>query len=826
MRCYRLGFCLLSVLLFGQPALGRGAKDDAILKDIHGDPLPRGALARMGTIRMRHPFGVVAYALAPDGGRVTSLGLDGSLVEWDTDRGSRVRGTMLKFGTFSAAAFSPDRRLVATIGYEGGSAITDKTNRTLRLWNVATGKEIVKITDSARTIGGLAFAQDGKTLASVSQGHVIHLWAIPSGKLILKMDGKEKVAMPVPLDFSPDGATLASGGNDGVIRFWNTRTGEKAREIRVPLNRKMSLPRREVYSVRFSPDGKNLASSGYLDNTVWVWDAANGKAFRRFDDQALIVREFVFTREGQGLVFWDKDFVLREVDIQTGEERRRFRHGIFPALTPDAKNLGMVSGNSIVVWDLTQGKDRQPVRGHPGRPGTMFLTPDGKTLVTGDGREVWSWDIATGRPRSTFLRRTSHTIVGVSPDSKMFVTVDRGDTTRIWTLEGKEVDRLQGPNGNFFATRVLANGKLIASKYGGDITSTNLATGKTVKLAKAPLGSVRITVAPDEARALWYSASQSFQLLNLTSGKVRWQITPADVFSPSMAFSGDGSRFAIADSGGVARPDRSSIRIHHTATGKELCHFAKGAGPFYNVALSADGRTVATGGTPDRSIHIWEINAGRVRQKLFGHGAYVQSLIFPPAGKTLISASSDGTCLVWDMTGKYVPRAPGDLDALWAALASPDAAKAYQAILALTDVPAKTVPFLATKVQPEKPVPAADLVRLIIDLNSKNLPTRSKAIADLEKLDELAEPALRKALGERPTVELRRRIDGLLTRLPRLVTSLETIRQLRAVEALERMGTPDAIKVLDMIAKGAPGGYLTRDAQASLLRLSGAKRNR
>ena len=109
--------------------------------------------------------------------------------------------------------------------------------------------------------------------------------------------------------------------------------------------------------------------------------------------------------------------------------------------------------------------------------------------------------------------------------------------------------------------------------------------------------------------------------------------------------------------------------------------------------------------------------------------------------------------------------------------------------------------------------------RLIDDLDSARFAVRAKASDELGKLGSLAGPALRKALAARPPLEARQRLEQLLNKLDGPITSPETLQMLRALEVLERIGTPEARQILLSLAKGAPEAALTQEAKASLERL-------
>src|SRR5262249_47819702 len=170
--------------------------------------------------------------------------------------------------------------------------------------------------------------------------------------------------------------------------------------------------------------------------------------------------------------------------------------------------------------------------------------------------------------------------------------------------------------------------------------------------------------------------------------------------------------------------------------------------------------------------------------------------------RTVASAGHDSTVLVWDVTGQMVGgRLPvrtlsrTELEALWTELGSPNAARAHRALWGLVCAPAQSLPYLHEHL---KPPPAPDpqrLARLLADLESDRFEERQKAAEALEGLGELAEPALRKALAEKPSPELRRRAAELLEKLDSL-QSPQWLRQLRALEVIERSGTPEARRVL------------------------------
>jgi hypothetical protein len=168
------------------------------------------------------------------------------------------------------------------------------------------------------------------------------------------------------------------------------------------------------------------------------------------------------------------------------------------------------------------------------------------------------------------------------------------------------------------------------------------------------------------------------------------------------------------------------------------------------------------------------------------------------------------------------PLQAGDLEGIWKDFTQNDDAgtkKARQGIAAMIQAPQLAVPFLKERL---KPVPRPDAKRIeqcLVDLDSGNFKTREKAMSELEALGELALPALDKKLADKTlSVEARRRMEALAQK-PRTVLSGGELRNLRAVEVLEGIGTPDAKAVLDTLAHGGEGAVLTEQARRALARL-------
>jgi hypothetical protein len=241
------------------------------------------------------------------------------------------------------------------------------------------------------------------------------------------------------------------------------------------------------------------------------------------------------------------------------------------------------------------------------------------------------------------------------------------------------------------------------------------------------------------------------------------------------------------------------------------------------LAFSPDGRYLAMAQeTP--AIHLWDVLAGGEVGRLEGHEGGVVSLLFSGDGKHLFSGGSDTTVLSWDLarfTGRPAGRAARllakDREVLWADLSSADAARAFAAMRKLYASPEQAVGLLRQRLRPAEAAPTARLARLIAELDS-GLEQRRRAEAELQRLGERAEPALRRALAEGPPLGPRQRLERLLALSTAPRAGL--LRELRALEVLEWIGSAEARRMIQGLAEGAPGASLTREAGSAGQRLS------
>jgi len=831
--------------------------------DLQGNPLPPGALARMGAVRLWHKQFFQSVAFSPDLKILASVKMfDESTVRlWEAATCQEICTLKEHDGKIWSFAFSPDGKILASGG-----------DQTIRLWEVATGKEIRSLKGDQGRIHAIAFSPDGKILASGSADKTLRLWELATGNEIRALQGHEG-----GIAFSPDGKTLASSTVEKTIRLtnlWETAAGKESRTLK------------GHGSVAFSPDGKTLASWVIGDQTIRLWDVATDKEIRTLRYSAPAYQgnyAVAFSPDGKTLASASVDNTLRLWEATTGKQvhilRLPFLATAVPdswnqtwsvAFSPDGKSLASWTHDTLRLWDVATGK--QIRKGHDGAISSVAFSPDGKTLVSRSVDRVLLWEAATGKEIHPLdgLDGASAS-VAFSPDGQMLASwqADRDAATiRLCdAATGKEIHSLKGPDGQIQLVAFSGDGKTLASagNHGDDWTIRlwETATGTEIRTFKGHDGAISSVAFSPDGKTLASSSLWKLRLWEATTGK-EIRSLKGRIFS--VAFSPDGKTLAsVVNDLEPGHRDDWTIRLWEAATGKEM-HILKGHDKrIRSITFSPDGKTLASWGLEDATIRLWEAATGKEIRTLKGHDKWISSVAFSPDGKTLASAgdqtirlweaatgkvlhafkghssdvsciafsldgktlasgSDDTTVLVWDVYGD-AQRSPAelsgkDLDTLWSELASDEAAHAYGAMAILVRAHGASVPFLKKKARPVEPVGPQRLAQLIGDLDSKEFDVRRKAGQALEQLGDQAETALRRVLDGNPSLEVQQRVQTLLEKEKTRPWEGERLRLYRVIQVLEAIGTPEAQALLKTLAAGAPSSRLTQEAQASLERLA------
>jgi RNA polymerase sigma factor (sigma-70 family) len=796
--------------------------------DQQGDPLPPEAIARLGTIRWRLDGHTAdALAVSPDGKSLVAVNAANGTTVFDVATGKAVRRIPEK-PELHKEWLGPQFWSVSALSANGRTAALIPNGGTIHLIDLATGEEARQKLKPGGIIQRAALSSDGRIFAVWIDHGLVQVWDVPTGKLLRELTTVRKqnsTWMPRWLALSADGKTLAWVGEDVAcpIHVVDLVTGKEVRRLE-----EHDGSERQVC---LSPNGEFLvASSG--DGLVQLWDVKQGRILHKWTGRknSIPLPYAFFALDGKKIVLYQPGDAIRLIEIATGKELWHVPRGTVSsvqdayAIAPDGKTLyyswgggpvvyryEMATGKRILVpgemsegfgdiafapkeeilysvsddgvlraWETTTGKETRPLRA-----GTWgMLSPGGSLAVKGTREGFDLLDIATNE-----VRLHGEGWPRFSRDGRIVAAEGKNSIAILDTATGKQVSKLAGypsfpslhsftPDGKRFAA-------LCESGNGGVLRMWECATGQEVRSPPLPLCEVATLLFSPDGRMVVVGAPRGtpgLLVVETATGQQRQHIRfdkllPAWTWPPTMFFSPDGEYLLIGDgANGVSIVD-----------------------PFTSALLHR-------------------------RQDHRGH---VGRMVFSPSNRRLATSSGDGTALVWNADDFLRPARPKpvalartDLEALWSDLAGADAAKAALAIRTLTQDPAQAVAWMRDHLPaapaPPKPDPKR-MDQLLKDLDSDEFEVRKRAEQEIETLAEAARPALEKTLSGQPSLDMRRAVERLLTKLES-GGSPQQLQSIRAVEVLEHLAMPEARQLLQKLADGAPEARLTREAKAALER--------
>jgi WD40 repeat protein len=374
-------------------------------------------------VRLKHywPSRVI---YSPDGKTLASAGSGPTIRRWDSatakELGLESEGHL---SAVAAVAISADGKVVASGGED------------VRLWDPATGKLLRKMAVKG-PVTCLAFAPNGKTLASGGLDRIVSLWDVETGKAIAEFKPHNNSVRG--LAFSGDGKWLASGDSQATIRVWDVKEGKKVQEID---NKSLT----ENLALVFGPDGQSIICAGAWNDTSFL--PRKGQTIKIQGKEVKLDSDFVLNLQGVTMTRKEGDYVL-QWDVKTGKEVRRFG-GLRDALrsvacSADGKLVAAASKDGkICIWDTGTGKDRLYIVAHPGQASAAFVaspclafSPDGKTLASAStDHTIRLWDVTTARETGQFRAADSaFSSIAFAPDGKTLISGSADTGVIVWDV--------------------------------------------------------------------------------------------------------------------------------------------------------------------------------------------------------------------------------------------------------------------------------------------------------------------------------------------------------------------------------------------------------
>lgn len=459
--------------------------------------------------------------------------------------------------------------------------------------------ELAVQTGHALTLTSVALSADGRLLASASEDQTIKLWDTNAGTELRTLKGHTSAVNAVAL--SADGRLLASASKDNTAKLWDVAAGTELRTFKGHKD--------NVHGVALSPDGRVLAT-GSFDRTINFWDVGSGKELRTLT-VAGAVFVVVFSTDGKLLVSGG-------------------------------------GGGAVNVWDAMTGKLMRSLAAHKEAVQALALSRDGKLLATGSADEtVKLWDVSSGRLLRAFTLHTNDPMAGMilsvafSPDAQTLAAGTLVGAVKLWRVADGQALRV-------WPAHLFATGTLIFSPDGGTLTTGggdqtikqwDVASGAQLKTLTGRSDPVAYLAVSGNGRTMASSPhDQNVKLWRVGGSTDLRTITHKGVVI-SLALD-DAGRLLATGSGGT-------IKLWDVATGKELRTLDAHTKPVHALALSGDGRLLASG-SYEPAVKLWDTTTGRELHALAGHGGLVNSVALSRDGRVLVSSGDESALKVWD----------------------------------------------------------------------------------------------------------------------------------------------------------------------------------
>ncbi len=558
-----------------------------------------------------HGDSVLAVALSTDGRLAVSASQDKTLKIWEVATGRELRTLTGNFAWVNDVALSADGRLAVSA-----------SGSTVKVWDVATGRQLRTLQERGNEVCGIALSADGQVAISatwdviLAPRGILKVWDVATGRQLRTLKGGKCVAL------SADGRLAVSGAHK-VLKVWDVTAG---RELHTLKGHSSS-----VVGVALSSDGR-LAISASDDKTLRVWEVATGRELRMLAGHGDRVTSVALSADGQLAISGSADQTLKVWNVATGRELRTIQGGSHVALSADGRLAISTWGDTLKIWNISSAL-QTPLPDLTGRAGNAGVA-------------------AGSEPGALEGQRSRMHCVALSTDGRLAISAAEGCTLKVWEVAtGRQLSALKGHKKQVNGVALSANGCLaISASDDKMLKAWDVTTGRSLRTLKGHWSQVTaVALSADGQLAVSGSADHTLKAWDVAKGRKLRTFRGHRNWVLDTALSADG-RVAISASWD------NTLKVWDVVTGRQRCTLEGHRDAVAHVALSADGRlAISASWWDNNTLRVWDVAAGRQLRTLQGHSSRVNSVSLSADGGLAISASWDNTLRVWDVaTGRIL----------------------------------------------------------------------------------------------------------------------------------------------------------------------------
>ena len=605
-------------------------------------------------IQRGHKAAVRSLAYSPNGQFIATGSRDVSIKIWEVATGREIRTLLGHLGSVSALAFDPTGVFLAS-----GSSDNE-----IVIWEVATGKEVKRLKGPMKSITSIDFSHDGLQLASSGTDRNAITWNIETGQA----SGEYIVYPPqigAQVRFSKDDKTLITGNDNGMVKLFDQDTKEVFDTLR---NIRPTSCGGCPTFISLNENGDVLLSASDR-GPITLWDIRKGKKMSEFGGEQDDLKS-VDLKGNTILIATDDSIKLWKMNGQLLHKIGISETKINEArLSPDGRFLAIATNNGITqIRSAASGKVVKKLMG--------FLNDTEDNKLGLDPESYWQYNIS----KYVGFREN----IAISPDEKYIVKGHYGTTAQLWDLEkGRVIRQFSGHEKAVICYQFSKDSKYLFTGSGDGTTKMwEVDTGKGIKtfnghhemilsIAISNKGKYLATGSWDGSAILWdiesgemlrkytlenhspYSISFAQNDLYLIIGGLgkSLQLVELDSGLPAREFIGHTDIVSNVDLHNDELLTASwdgTAKLWDLGTGLISQKFNHHASSVYDAAFSEDGKLIATA-SADRTIMLWDKNSGELLKTFKGHSNAVTSVDFINNNNQLISHSLDGTTKIWDI---------------------------------------------------------------------------------------------------------------------------------------------------------------------------------